>query len=809
MKKYVFYLETAAPVLGSQTLLLELAAYLADNTDNDVYYVNNYFNQDLMRITSERLHFETAQSFDFSVSDDAVFFTPVNYLMHLLVRIKDYPNAKVCLYQYDPQAVNWLCNHVGNNNLKNELTELFDATCARAFLNYNCVTPQDSLHRYENRSFLPLVSTAEASDLISEKLISEDTINIAYYGNLNAQSYTTIYNIFHNLAVMRTSRNINIHIIGKATISLNAAFKQCSENLTRVIFTDALEREDCENYIRKNVDIVFATNSNAVEAASFGAPVVVPVTDGKPFAGNNYVYLFDINGYVYSFNNSVLLTLDNTCHKLEHIIDDVYSDGKKGALAGKCYEYALQNNSLKGVAQKFAEFEQKCEFYVRDCLCVSDIAECLDKFDAFNEGDLSFSDYLDSLKVKTPEQPAQAERKKKILDFLASSAKKLVNENAKFYKVQRHYAEVERNLRKKFKKTGKLKVAFLVVFNSVFPTRPIFERMLKDNVFDPTVIVVPNVSRTMKYQVDTCLEAYDALSAQYPGRVILGYDFKTDTYLDLKEDYNILFFCNPYKHLVHPKHHIENFIDKNVLTVYSSYGFAALKFWDEVIATDFYNYLWKAYVETQSNLKHLESVQKIKGVNGFVTGYIKVDKLAEVEPTPRERKRILICPHHTVWGWKNLNISNFLKYSELFVRLPKLFPDIDFVFRPHPLLIVNLKEHRVWTQQQIDAYFERLLANPNMSYDTSGDYFQQFADSDAMIHDCGSFIGEYLYTEKPCCYMLKSEEETYKGLVPLGQQCMDQYYHAFKEEDIIKFIQNLVNTLILINYNISKLFIII
>jgi len=128
MKKYVFYLETAAPVLGSQTLLLDLAAYLADNTDNDVYYVNNYFNQDLMRITSERLHFETAQSFDFSVSDDAVFFTPVNYLMHLLVRIKDYPNAKVCLYQYDPQAVNWLCNHVGNNNLKNELTELFDAT---------------------------------------------------------------------------------------------------------------------------------------------------------------------------------------------------------------------------------------------------------------------------------------------------------------------------------------------------------------------------------------------------------------------------------------------------------------------------------------------------------------------------------------------------------------------------------------------------------------------------------------------------------------------------------------------------------
>lgn len=40
--------------------------------------------------------------------------------------------------------------------------------------------------------------------------------------------------------------------------------------------------------------------------------------------------------------------------------------------------------------------------------------------------------------------------------------------------------------------------------------------------------------------------------------------------------------------------------------------------------------------------------------------------------------------------------------------------------------------------------------------------------------------------------MMKSKEETYKGLVPLGQQCMNQYYHAFEEKDIIDFIQNVV-----------------
>ncbi len=228
------------------------------------------------------------------------------------------------------------------------------------------------------------------------------------------------------------------------------------------------------------------------------------------------------------------------------------------------------------------------------------------------------------------------------------------------------------------------------------------------------------------------------------------------------------------------------------MPIYSSYGFAALKFWDEVIATDFYNYLWKACVETESNYKHLKETEIIKGKNGVVTGYIKMDKLASITPTPKQRKMIMICPHHTVWGWKTLNISNFLTYAEFFVELPTLFPQIDFVFRPHPLLVANLKAHNIWTQQQIDKYFERLLANNNMTYDKSSEYFQQFVDSDAMIHDCGSFIGEYLYTKKPCCYMLKSEEAVKETLVPLGQACMSNYYHAFCKEDIINFIQDVV-----------------
>ena len=82
--------------------------------------------------------------------------------------------------------------------------------------------------------------------------------------------------------------------------------------------------------------------------------------------------------------------------------------------------------------------------------------------------------------------------------------------------------------------------------------------------------------------------------------------------------------------------------------------------------------------------------------------------------------------------------------------------------------------------------------HPNARYDHSGEYMDEFTNSDAMIHDCGSFIAEYLYTEKPCCYMLKTPEQATEGLLPMGQKCMENYYKAFSEEDIIRFIDNVV-----------------
>ena len=85
-----------------------------------------------------------------------------------------------------------------------------------------------------------------------------------------------------------------------------------------------------------------------------------------------------------------------------------------------------------------------------------------------------------------------------------------------------------------------------------------------------------------------------------------------------------------------------------------------------------------------------------------------------------------------------------------------------------------------------------MLKSDNIVYDKTGDYLKTFADSDAIIHDCASFTAEYLYTEKPCCYMLKKGTNLTDTYIELGEKCLENYYHAYSKDDICRFIEDVV-----------------
>lgn len=354
--------------------------------------------------------------------------------------------------------------------------------------------------------------------------------------------------------------------------------------------------------------------------------------------------------------------------------------------------------------------------------------------------------------------------------------------------LQRHYETTRRQIKQNYIKTNnKIRVGFYTL--GVFSYSSLYKAMEKSNFFEPFIVIVPDVSRQDRKET-ILIETYDKFKQLYKN-VFLGYDLNTQQCLDYSKKLDIVFFDNPYPAMAHYFHHVDHFIKQKKLTCFQNYGFFTLKYGLSHIAKQpFYNKCWKIFVDSYETYNELKIHQPLKAANCFVSGYCKMDNLSNYTSKNCNRKKILLCPHHTI-NMKALQISNFLKYSDFFLELPKIFPEIDFIFRPHILLFWTLKHY--WGENKTEQYLNSLLSNSNVIYDSDmTDYFQNFVDSDAIIHDCGSFTAEYLFTGKPSCYMLQNKEDIYNKFLNIGQKCLENYYHAYCKEDIINFIQSVV-----------------
>ncbi|MBO6038197.1 MAG: hypothetical protein J6P29_06590, partial [Acetobacter sp.] len=98
----------------------------------------------------------------------------------------------------------------------------------------------------------------------------------------------------------------------------------------------------------------------------------------------------------------------------------------------------------------------------------------------------------------------------------------------------------------------------------------------------------------------------------------------------------------------------------------------------------------------------------------------------------------------------------------------------------------------VWGKEKVDDYIKKISSFSNVEYQEGGDYLETFVNSDAIIHDCASFMMEYLYTGHPAMYLLKNKEVIEEIFASIGQKCLEHYYQAFNEQDIINFIEEVV-----------------
>lgn len=131
-----------------------------------------------------------------------------------------------------------------------------------------------------------------------------------------------------------------------------------------------------------------------------------------------------------------------------------------------------------------------------------------------------------------------------------------------------------------------------------------------------------------------------------------------------------------------------------------------------------------------------------------------------------------------------------MKYNAFMLKMAQKYTDrVQFVFKPHPLLYEKLK--KIWGEEKTKNYYNQWKTMPNTSFH-DGEYIDLFLTSDAMIHDSGSFLLEYLYVNKPVMRTMTGEDMS-KVFNKLALDSLNVYYQGFNEQEIEQFIQNVID----------------
>lgn len=360
-----------------------------------------------------------------------------------------------------------------------------------------------------------------------------------------------------------------------------------------------------------------------------------------------------------------------------------------------------------------------------------------------------------------------------------------------FKRMQVKHAELLQQLKGK----KKIKVVFLAIHKSVWKVDPVFQKMLKDPFFEPEILVCPYTPYGEERMLEDLKQTYSYfIDKGYPVRKSLKEDGLWYTLDEIKPD--IVFFTNPHD-LTRKEYYEDAYL--NYLSCYCGYGMPISKYsnYQGQFNQYFHNAVWKIFVQTQEMVVNYEKHSSRNGLNIHLVGDNIVEQLSQKDLATQsqwkdnsQRKKIIYAPHHTIMDDEQLSLGTFIEHGEYIRELAsKTKEQLYWSFKPHPILKSKLYLHPKWGKEKTDEYYNFWEISDFSQLD-EGEYLDLFIHSDALILDSSSFLGEYLFTQKPMLYLLKDNVENFMS--EFGLLCLKACYQAKSSIDIDGFLKDII-----------------
>lgn len=342
----------------------------------------------------------------------------------------------------------------------------------------------------------------------------------------------------------------------------------------------------------------------------------------------------------------------------------------------------------------------------------------------------------------------------------------------------------------------KARVAFFAMNVPMWKYQRLYDEMVKDSRFDAKIFLSPSIAYVAEQQ-----ERDLADMRHFFGKRGVDYvDYDRQRPCDIKEkfDPDIIFYPQPYEHLLTPLHDCMHFYDR--LICFYPYSFMTGK-GNLTYNSHFHNLAWRLYYPNEEIRHEAEVTAWNRGRNVRVVGHPNGEDFAlcnganpwKTIADGRPRKRIIWAPHFSFDDkFGQLPRGNFLWVAHFMIDLAQRYKEfVQIAFKPHPRLLTELYAHPDWGKTKTDEFY-RLWDDMENTQLELGNYIDLFMTSDAMIHDSGSFVIEYLYTHKPVMFISRDINHFLTGQTDFSREAFAQLYIGKDEREILDFVDNVV-----------------
>lgn len=323
---------------------------------------------------------------------------------------------------------------------------------------------------------------------------------------------------------------------------------------------------------------------------------------------------------------------------------------------------------------------------------------------------------------------------------------------------------------RKLSRNGPIRVGFLCQYLPAWTkVSSIYRQMQDDPRFEPFLLCLPSGIRDGQLLDPDCLEndTYRyCLEHGYPEAIntLTG----KHTWLDLKAmNLSYVFYPRPYNSLV-PAPYSSKVVRRYSRVCILMYGIATTEDITRVtLNRDFmsscYYYFAEARFAERINKRNNWLLHKLGLQKSACLGVPVLEQLGNAKEVISPSWDFSKNPFRVMWTprWttaKSEGGSNFFTYWKSLPDYAEAHPEMDFLFRPHPLAFSNFVKTGEMSEQDVSDFKARCHALSNVELDREAQYEATLWGSSVLISDISGIMPEYFTTGKPMIFCASNME---------------------------------------------------